>query len=53
MRSGIVYYRDRIAGRLRETDDGYEFAYLPEYLNDSSVPPISQLLRNGPLPPTS
>ena len=44
MRSGIVYYRDRIAGRLRETDDGYEFTYLPEYLNDSSVPSISLTL---------
>ena len=41
MRSGIVYYRDRIAGRLLETDDGYEFTYLPEYLNDSSVPSVS------------
>lgn len=44
MRSGIVYYRDRIAGRLLETDDGYEFTYLPEYLNDSSVPSISLTL---------
>ena len=50
MRSGIVYYRDRIAGHLRETDDGYEFTYLPEYLNDSSVPSVSLTLPKRPEP---
>lgn len=50
MRSGVVYYRDRIAGRLRETDDGYEFAYSPDYLNDSSVPSVSLTLPKRPEP---
>jgi len=50
MRSGIVYYRDRIAGRLRETDDGYEFVYAPDYLNDASVPSVSLTLPKRPEP---
>jgi serine/threonine-protein kinase HipA len=32
MRSGTVYYSDRPAGRIRETDSGYEFRYFAEYL---------------------
>jgi len=44
MRSGIVYYRDRVAGHLREADDGYEFVYSPDYLSDSSVPSVSLTL---------
>lgn len=44
MRKGIVYYRDRAAGRLIETEEGYEFSYRPDYLSDSSVPSVSLTL---------
>jgi serine/threonine-protein kinase HipA len=33
MRSGTVFFADVQAGRIRETDSGYEFVYLPEYLS--------------------
>ena len=44
MRSGTVYYRDRAAGKLSETNDGYEFVYNSDYLADAMVPAVSLTL---------
>ena len=43
-RSVHVYVRDSLAGILRETDTGYCFQYLPEYLADADQPPVSLTL---------
>ena len=32
MRKAKVYYGDRLAGELVETEEGYQFKYHPEYL---------------------
>ena len=37
-RKAYVYVRDRYAGLLEETDDGYVFQYDREYLQNMSVP---------------
>ena len=50
MRTGIVYYRNRTAGMLRETDSGYEFAYDPGYVADSEMPSVSLTLPKRPEP---
>jgi serine/threonine-protein kinase HipA len=35
MRSADIYYKQHLAGRLTETDDGdYEFRYAPDYIVD-------------------
>jgi serine/threonine-protein kinase HipA len=39
--SVLVYYRDKKAGLLKKTEDGYEFEYNPIYLNDSDAKPVS------------
>ena len=39
-----VYFRDRLAGYLSETDDGYEFIYDKEYLTGTENPPVSLTL---------
>lgn len=44
MRTGNVYYRDRIAGELREEADGFTFRYSPDYLADPSLPSVSLTL---------
>ena len=44
MRDGIVYYRDTPAGTIRETDQGYEFQYLPEWLSNPTAEPVSLTL---------
>lgn len=41
MRKAIVYVADRPAGLLRETDRGFVFEYLPEYLSTPSPAPAS------------
>lgn len=33
-RAAKIYVRDRYAGRLSETEEGYEFRYSLEYLED-------------------
>jgi serine/threonine-protein kinase HipA len=40
----MVYYRDVLAGIIEETDEGYEFAYVPEYLETTAVKPVSLTL---------
>ena len=37
-RKAFVYIRDRYAGLLEETDDGYRFQYDAEYLQGDPVP---------------
>lgn len=40
-KKGIVYYRDVLAGIIEETDEGYEFAYVPEYIEKKTAKPVS------------
>ena len=41
---GLVYYQDLFAGIIAETDEGYEFIYVPEYLETKDAKPISLTL---------
>jgi len=43
-RKGMVYYRDVLAGIIDETDEGYVFAYVPEYLETKAARPVSLTL---------
>jgi serine/threonine-protein kinase HipA len=38
MRKLQVYYQDRLAGLLEETDEGYRFTYLAEWLEEGRSP---------------
>ncbi|WP_212002455.1 HipA N-terminal domain-containing protein [Chitinophaga sp. HK235] len=40
-KKGKVYYGDQLAGIIAETDEGYTFAYDPEYLSSKHAMPIS------------
>lgn len=44
MRSAEIYYRDRLAGILKEVDAGYEFTYEPEYLKSVNPKAVSLTL---------
>jgi serine/threonine-protein kinase HipA len=49
MKQARIYYKDILAGLLKETDDGYEFAYLPEYLTQAREPiSLTMPLRKEP-----
>lgn len=41
MRTALIYMHDKVAGRLEETEDGYEFYYLPSYLADKGAEAVS------------
>lgn len=43
-RTAYVYVRDVFAGSLRETDDGYAFAYDADYLAQPDATPVSLTL---------
>ena len=43
-RSALVYFNDTLAGELRETDTGYEFAYRSEWLSHEDARPVSLTL---------
>lgn len=43
MRRGTVYFRDRVAGELKE-DAGYTLTYDRDYLRDPDAPAISARL---------
>lgn len=43
-RQAKIYYQDRLAGMLRETDSGYSFTYLSEYLKSADPKSISLTL---------
>ena len=44
MKHALVYYRDTLAGRLGETDEGYVFQYDEAYLAMPIAEPISLTL---------
>ena len=44
LRQGFVYVQGKFAGMLRETDDGYEFEYDINYLEDPAAVPVSLTL---------
>lgn len=39
--SAVVYYRNKTAGLLKKTRNGYEFSYNPNYIKDKNSKPIS------------
>lgn len=41
MRRAHIFYKHLLAGVLTESDDGYEFCYLPEYLSSETAKAIS------------
>ena len=47
-RKADVFYHDRLAGVLEETDDGYKFAYDSDYLKIGKPVSLSLPLRNEP-----
>lgn len=44
MKKALVYFRDILAGRLSETEDGYEFRYEATYLARPQAESISLTL---------
>jgi serine/threonine-protein kinase HipA len=55
-RKATVFYQDRLAGILEETDQGYRFAYFPDYLKTGrpislSLPLQEQAFESGALFP--
>lgn len=44
MRQGQVYYKNELAGILRETDEGFLFQYDPKYLASPNPKPVSLTL---------
>lgn len=44
MKCALIYYRDALAGRLSESDEGYVFQYDEEYLSRTAAEPISLTL---------
>ena len=44
MRQAQIYYKKMLAGILTESDEGYTFAYLPEYLTTKGAKPVSLTL---------
>jgi len=43
-RKGLVYFQDMLAGLLVETDEGYEFSYQADYLENKNAKPVSLTL---------
>lgn len=48
MRKADVYFRDRLAGHLTETQAGYRFTYDPAYLTDGPAISLSLPLQEAP-----
>ena len=44
LRQAGVYVRNRFAGLIQETDEGYCFIYEPEYLESEGCSPVSLTL---------
>lgn len=42
MKQARIYFKDKPAGILTESDLGYEFKYYKEYLEEESAKPISK-----------
>lgn len=43
-RRGTVFFREHPAGRIRETDTGYEFSYFTEWIVHPDARPVSLTL---------
>lgn len=50
MKRGNIYIGHSLAGVISETDSGYEFRYLPEYLQREDAKPVSLTLPLSPMP---
>lgn len=44
MKRALIYYKDVLAGRLTEGDDGFDFQYDKAYLNLAHAQPVSLTL---------
>ena len=44
MKRAEVYYKNSLAGILAETDSGYEFCYIKDYLESKKAEPVSLTL---------
>ena len=44
MKSALVFFKDTLAGRLSETDEGYAFQYEAAYVSSAEAQPISLTL---------
>lgn len=44
MKRAEVYYKNSLAGILAETDAGYEFYYIKDYLKSKNAEPVSLTL---------
>lgn len=44
MKRAEVYFKDNLAGILTETDSGYEFRYIRDYLEKDCAEPVSLTL---------
>lgn len=44
MKRAEVYYKNSLAGILAETDAGYEFCYIKDYLKSKNAEPVSLTL---------
>lgn len=44
MRQALVYYKNEMAGSIRETDEGFLFQYDAEYLANGASKPVSLTL---------
>ncbi len=53
MRKAVVYYQDKKAGILTDGENGYTFAYLPEYLAQKEARAVSLTLPLSETPYTS
>ena len=49
-RRGRVYWNEQLAGEIRETDEGYEFAYDYSWLGSVAAQPVSLTLPMRPEP---
>ena len=52
-RTARIFVRDKLAGILRETDEGYSFAYDTNYLSSETSSPVSLTLPLTEKPYTS
>ncbi|MFC5285306.1 HipA N-terminal domain-containing protein [Pedobacter alpinus] len=43
-KKGLVYFQDMLAGVLSETDEGYQFSYQVDYLENKNARPVSLTL---------
>ena len=44
MKHALIYYKGMLAGRLTESDDGFEFQYDKAYLSTAHAQPVSLTL---------